>query len=181
MDGWMGRKERKREREKGGEEEAGVDLRKRKETIFFYFRVFFYKEARDVSRAFGLEGMIYSKRNKNKKGALIGGAFASHYEFVSKDWERERRRRLEVNELLFRFGSFSVIGFSWCRAKCDFPCSLPFLATLQNVVALCVSMRCSATRLGVGGAPTGRGGRPQLPVLFFLLFLLVVPPPSASL
>ena len=46
----MGRKERKREREKGGEEEAGVDLRKRKETIFFYFRVFFYKEARDVVR-----------------------------------------------------------------------------------------------------------------------------------
>jgi hypothetical protein len=177
----MGRKERKRERERGGEEEAGVDLRKRKENVFFYFRVFFYKEARDVSRAFGLEGMIYSKRNKNKKGALIGGAFASHYEFVSKNRERERRRRLEIIKLLFRVGSFSVIGFSWCRAKCDFPCSLPFLTTLRNVVALCVSMRCSATRLGVGGAPTGRGGRPQLPVLFFLLFLLVVPPPSASL
>ena len=170
----MGRKERKRERERGGEEEAGVDLRKRKENVFFY------KEARDVSRAFGLEGMIYSKRNKDKKGALIGGAFASHYEFVSKDRERERRR-LEIIKLLFRVGSFSVLGFSWCRAKCDFPCSLPFLTTLRNVVALCVSMRCSATRLGVGGAPTGRGGRPQLPVLFFLLFLLVVPPPSASL
>ena len=37
----MGRKERKRERERGGEEEVGIDLRERKENVFFYFRVFF--------------------------------------------------------------------------------------------------------------------------------------------
>ena len=52
--------------------------------------------------------------------------------------------------------SFSVFVFRCCRAKCKLPRCLLFQAILRHAAELCVSTRCSSTRFGVGGAPTGR-------------------------
>ena len=63
---------------------------------------------------------------------------------------------MDEKEIFLGLVSFSVFVFRRCRAKCKLPRCLLFQAILRHAAELCVSTRCSSTRFGVGGAPTGR-------------------------